>query len=116
MTNRKFKLQVNSVAPGTFSHQLYAYCSVNGRDPGKYQIRKRVNFYKFKAYVEDVMKVGDFNNWYAANFSSVTFLFALEGYINHVEKRSRYYIAFWEQLINPQNQLLNERQNIPAII
>lgn len=97
MYQNRFKLQVNSFAPGTLSHQLYVYCSVNGK-PSKEQIRKTVNYYRFKEYVESEMKVVNFNNWYWENKYSVSFLFALAAYINKLENRNTYYSPIMTQL------------------
>ena len=97
MSQNRFKLQVNSFASGTLSHQLYVYCSINGRQ-SKEQIRKTVNFYRFKEYIENEMKVVNFNNWYWENKHSVSFLFALAAYINKMENRDTYYSPIMRQL------------------
>jgi len=109
MTQNRFKLQVNSFAPGTLSHQLYIYCNINGK-PSKEQIRKTVNYYRFKEYVENEMRVTNFNNWYFDNKYSVSFLFALEAFINKTEGRNTYYSPIAAQ-ISKSYQKIEQRIN-----
>lgn len=91
--SNRFKLQADSFAPGTLSHQLYVYCSINGKQSGKAKIRKTVNFYRFKEFVTADLKVSNFNDWYSENRNSIIFLNALALHINNVENRDSYYVA-----------------------
>lgn len=90
--SNRYKLQADSFAPGTLSHQLYVYCSINGKQ-SKVKLRKTVNFYRFKEFVTSDLKVSNFNDWYFENKNSIIFLNALALHINKAENRNSYYTA-----------------------
>lgn len=106
------KLSVHYFAPGAFSHLLNCYCKTVGKPSAieKAYILKKVNFYKFRAFVTEHLGVTDFNMWYGDNKRSVIFTDALSQYINHAEGRTQVYIEptqetkLIDHLINIVNQ------------
>lgn len=78
-----------------FSHLLNVACSTIGAEfKEKSYLLKKVNFYKFRAYMENKNGVHfNFYTWYTDNRSLSTFNEAIAEYINHTEKRTAYYVC-----------------------
>ncbi len=79
----------------TFSHLLNVACSTIGAEhKEKSYLLKKVNFYKFRAYME--AKNGIHYNWpmwYSDNRATPAFNEAVADFINHTEKRTAYYVC-----------------------
>ena len=89
-------LKVVTATPNSsFSHLLDCACStVNAEFKERTFLLKRVNFYLFRAYMENKNGV-HFNwpEWYTDNRAKPAFNEAIAEYINHKEKRTAYYVC-----------------------
>lgn len=90
-------LKVIATIPNpTFSHLLNVNChTVGAEHKERAMLLKRVNFYKFRAYMEQTNGTA-FNwlSWYMSNRANAeTFNTAIAGYINHSENRTATYVS-----------------------
>lgn len=93
--SKAYKLSVHLTMPGALSHILNCYCKTVGKpaEIEKAYTLKKVNYYRFKEYVETVMKVPNFSVWYLETKGRIALSQALSDYINHSEKRVRVFSA-----------------------
>lgn len=79
----------------SFSHLLNVACQTIGAEhKEKSYLLKRVNFYKFKAYMQDKNgRYFNWYNWYMDNRHTPTFNEAIAEYVNHRENRTAYYVS-----------------------
>lgn len=84
------KILVVDTVPGVMSHILNCHCKTINHPNEKTLILKKVNFYKFKTYVEATFKT-NWQDWYFANSHKPELKQALADFINHTEQRTQIY-------------------------
>lgn len=107
----KGRLTVASTTPNTkFSHLLDCNCkTIGAENKERSYLLKRVNFYKFREYMETVKGVSNWQAWYTDNRALPTFNDAIADYINHSENRTGIYIP------NDGSKLYNLMQQSESI-
>lgn len=89
-------LKVVTATPNSsFSHLLDCACSTIGAEHKERTfLLKRVNFYKFRLYMENNNGVHfSFSTWYTDNRATPAFVAAIEAYINWKENRVAIYVC-----------------------
>lgn len=88
-------IKVEASTPFTgISHLLNCYCKTVGAEhKEKSYLLKRVNFYKFREYMQTVNGVTNWFVWYTENNNTPAFNEALASYINHIENRTAVYVC-----------------------
>lgn len=90
----KSLLRVVTTVPNTFSHLLNCHCQTVGAEhKERAYILKKVNFYKFKAYITKEYNITNFTEWYFNSQANGELLTALASYINQTEKRQGVYLS-----------------------
>lgn len=87
-------LTVEASAPHpNFSHLINCNCKTIGAEHKERSfLLKKVNFYKFREYMETTEGV-NWYNWYMSNRALPAFNEALASYINHDEQRTAKYVC-----------------------